>query len=110
MRWSIFRFKSSRSSCMSRLIWGFAGEAACGTRGQKLGVTVQRSRSELSTPESMLRYLRDLRWTCDRNCENTLLLLHRNHAKNNGSSNQLHRSVAIDSGLDQLGESLILPA
>src|SRR5215831_403563 len=110
MLWSIFRFKSSRSSCMSRLIWGFAGEAACGTRGQKSGVIVRRSRSELTTPESMLRYLREWSWTCDRSCENTPLLLHRNHAKNNGSSNQPHRSVAIDSGPDQPGESLIFPA
>src|SRR5215470_8066786 len=110
MLWSIFRSKSSQSSCMSQVIWGFAGEAACGTRGQKSGVIVQRSRSELSAPESMLRYLRDRSWTSDRNCENTLLLLRRSHAKSNGNSNQFHRSVAIDSGPNQPGESLILPA
>ena len=58
----------------------------------------------------MLHYLRDRSWTSDCSSENTLLLLHRNHAKNNGSSNQLPRSVAIGSGPDQPGESLILPA
>ena len=95
---------------MWRLIWGSAGEAACGTGGENSGVTGQRSQSELSTPETILRYLRARIWTCDRDCENTLLLLHRNHAKSNGNSNQLHRSVAIDSEPDQPGEFLISPA
>ena len=59
MRWSIFHFKSSRFSCMSRRIWVCAGEAACGTTSQRSDVTVQRPWSGLSTAESRLRSLRD---------------------------------------------------
>src|SRR5262245_27332863 len=95
---------------MWRRISVCVGEAACGTENRTSNVAVQRPCSQLSTPESRLRYPRNRSRTCDGSCENTLLLLHHNHAKSNDSSSQLHRSVAIDSGPDQPGESLILRA
>src|SRR5215471_3950749 len=58
----------------------------------------------------MLRYLHDWSWTFDRNCENMLPLPDRNHAKSNGNSNRLPRSVAIDSRPAQPGEFLTSPA
>src|SRR5882724_9546815 len=110
MRWSIFHFKSSRFSCMSRRIWGCAGEAACGTTSQRSDVTVQRPSSGLSTAESRLRSLRDRSRSHDRSSENILLPPYRNHVTSSGNSNQPRRSAANDSVPDRPGGYLILRA
>src|ERR1043166_7798316 len=108
---SIFHFKSSRFSCLSRLIWVCAGEAACGPTGQKSYVTGQRPWSGLTTAESRPRYLRGPAWIGDGSCsrENMLLHLFHNHAKRNNNNSRLRDCAATDSRPDRPDEFLTLP-
>ena len=54
MRWSIFHFRSNRSSCMWQLIWVFAGEAPCGAKSQESGVGGQTGRTRRTHQVSAL--------------------------------------------------------
>src|SRR5215211_4943451 len=110
MRWSIFPFKSSRFSCMSRRISVCAGEAVCGTINQKSDVTVQRWSLGLSTAESRLRSLRGRSRSYDRRSENMLLPPYRNHVTSSDNSNQPRRFAATDSKPNRPGGYLILRA